>query len=133
MAVLNGLPVLSRGTGPPRLAMPDAGPSAVGLTNLLVHSIAYTGEALVTVDTRCAVDATPAAIRLSTTFACEVLQGRCSQIRFALPPGQTLTKLSGDLIKDWQATSEEGVSIIMVDFIRPLEGQEQSPADQFAQ
>ncbi|HRZ36139.1 MAG TPA: magnesium transporter [Candidatus Paceibacterota bacterium] len=267
VAVLNGLQVLSRGTGPPRLAMPDAGPSPAGLTNLLVHSIAYTGEvaaasarflvsihatspttnrvmaplfegelalldpqlpdgwqivrqgrqftlhadapgsnridltlaarvtreepwsivrftgppaaaatlsvrsadphvdlqlasgvplegsdptqpevrgvvgadrqvavrwqakatettreALVTVDTRCAVDATPAAIRLSTTFACEVLQGRCSQIRFALPSGQTLTKLSGDLIKDWQATSEAGASIIMVDLIRPLEG-----------
>ncbi|HOY58764.1 MAG TPA: magnesium transporter [Verrucomicrobiota bacterium] len=267
VAVLNGLQVLSRGTGPPRLAMPEAGPSAVGLTNLLVHSIAYTGEvaaasarflvsihatspttnhvmtplfegelallnpqlpdgwqivklgrqftlhtdapgsnridltlvarvtreepwnvvrftgppaaaatlsvrsadphvdlqlvsgvplegsdttqpevrgvvgadrqvamrwqtkaaeaareALVTVDTRCAVDATPAAIRLSTTFACEVLQGRCSQMRIALPPGQALTKLSGDLIKDWQAKAEAGISIITVDFIRPLEG-----------
>jgi len=267
VAVLNGLQVLSRGTGPPRLAMPDAGPSAVGLTNLLVHSIAYTGEvaaasarfqvsihatspttnhvmaplfegelalldaqlpdgwqiarqghqftlhtdtpgsnridltlvarvtreepwnvvrftgppaaaatlsvrsadphvdlqlvsgvllegsdttqsdvrgvvgadrqvairwqakaaetareALVTVDTRCSVDATPAAIRLSTSFACEVLQGRCSRIRIALPPGQTLTKLSGDLIKDWQAASEAGLSIITIDFVRPLEG-----------
>lgn len=79
-------------------------------------------EALVTADTRCTVDATPATIRLLTTFACEVLQGRCSQVRVALPPGQTLTKLTGDQIKDWRAVAEGDASVVTVDFMRAIEG-----------
>ncbi|HYV33122.1 MAG TPA: hypothetical protein VEO53_18690 [Candidatus Binatia bacterium] len=44
IAVLNGLQIISRGTGPPRLvAAPPLAPSSV-LTNLLIHQVRYEGK-----------------------------------------------------------------------------------------
>ncbi|MCI0540137.1 MAG: hypothetical protein L0Z50_33440, partial [Verrucomicrobiales bacterium] len=44
IAVLNGLQILSRGTAPPRLSLPDA-PMVVGaITNLLIREVRYDGK-----------------------------------------------------------------------------------------
>ncbi len=44
VAVLNGLQILSRGTGPPRLVSPEKATASAGLTNLLFREINYVGQ-----------------------------------------------------------------------------------------
>ncbi|MBI3418071.1 MAG: hypothetical protein HY043_22505 [Verrucomicrobia bacterium] len=78
-------------------------------------------DALVTVDTKIAVQLTPAAVRFTSQFRYEILQSRISQIQFALPLAHALTRLTGEHVKDWRVTTEADRQLVSVEFIRATE------------
>ncbi|MCL4176553.1 MAG: hypothetical protein KJ072_02245 [Verrucomicrobia bacterium] len=82
-------------------------------------------EALLTVDSRFRLELTPASIRYTSTFAYEILQARLAEVRVALPAAHTLTRLTGEQVKDWRLVPGENGSELVVEFLRPIEGSAQ--------
>ena len=78
-------------------------------------------EALVAVETRVSARATPTVIRYTTTLRYDVLQGRLARLKLAFPVDQTLTKLSGDTVRDWQVEPGVGQQIVSIELLRPVE------------
>ncbi|MBM3878200.1 MAG: hypothetical protein FJ387_00510 [Verrucomicrobia bacterium] len=81
-----------------------------------------TREALVTADAQALALVSPAALRYTVELRYEVLQAPLAQVRLGLPTQQTITKLAGDQVKDWRVTTEPGGPVLVVDFLRPIEG-----------
>ena len=79
-------------------------------------------EALLTVDSRFRVELTPAAIRCTSTFAYEILRARLAEVRVALPAAHTLTRLTGEQVKDWRLVPGSDGAELVIEFLRPLEG-----------
>jgi hypothetical protein len=80
-----------------------------------------TRPALVTVDTASTLMINPAAIRQTSRLQGEVLQGSLRQFRVALPTGHTLTKLEAAQVRDWQVNPEAGQSVLVLEFLKPVE------------
>ena len=78
-------------------------------------------DAMLVVETGIEVQATPAVVRYVSTFNYEILQARVSELRFSLPPGQVLTRLEAEQVRDWQVQTEDGAQVLKVEFIRPVE------------
>jgi len=78
-------------------------------------------EALLAVDTRTTVHLTPTVLRYQTTLRYDVLQGRGARIRILLPSDQTLTRVEGEALRDWDIAAEVGGSVLSVEFLRPVE------------
>ena len=82
-------------------------------------------EALLTVDSRFRLELTPASIRYTSTLAYEILQARLAEVRVALPAAHTLTRLTGEQVKDWRLVDGDNGSELVVEFLRPIEGSAQ--------
>ena len=80
-----------------------------------------TREPIVTVASKTAVHISPAAIRYTSEFKYEILQGRPSQLRIVIPSGQALARLEGDGVRDWQFTTNGRQMLLTVEYIRPLQ------------
>jgi hypothetical protein len=78
-------------------------------------------EAVVAADTETAVQFTPAVIRLSTAVRFDVLQGRLAEVKLAIPAEQSLTKVSGDAVRDWHLDASVSPPTLVVEFLRPVE------------
>lgn len=78
-------------------------------------------ESLVAVETKSAIRLTPSVIRHTTTLRCEVLQGRLARLNLLLPAGQTLARVEGDGLRDWQVIEEDDHSTLQVEFLKPVE------------
>jgi hypothetical protein len=78
-------------------------------------------EAVLVVNSDITARVTPAIARYVSRFTYEILQARVSELKFTIPPGQTLTKLEGEQVRDWQVKSENGREVLTVEFIRPIE------------
>lgn len=78
--------------------------------------------AVATVDAQCLVRLTPTALRYTTRLSYEVLRSRLTQARLAIPSDQALTRLTGEAVRDWRLTDEGGKQVLVVEFLRPIEG-----------
>jgi hypothetical protein len=81
-----------------------------------------TREPLITVDSAFDVQLTPAAIRITTRLGYEILQAPLSTVEIVLPPNQTLTRLNGELVKDWRLVEQGDSTSLEVELHRPVEG-----------
>ena len=121
LQLLNGVPDEGSAGGPSTLRGVLGADRAVAF-RWQGRAVETTREALVMVDTQCRVQLTPAAIRHATRFTYEAVQGRCDRVKLILPSEQTLTRLTGELVKDWQLDAGSGEPVLTVEFVRPLEG-----------
>ena len=80
-----------------------------------------TRKALVTCQTRASVQVTPAVLKYATDLDYEIVQGSTSQFSISLPAAQTLTKLAGEGVRDWQTKPDGGQQILTVELIQPAE------------
>ncbi|NQU11382.1 hypothetical protein HQ590_11360 [bacterium] len=80
-----------------------------------------TRAALLTCVTAARVALNPAVIKYTTELRYEILQGATSRLTIAVPAGQTLTRLEGDQIRDWQVAAQEDGQLLTVEFIKPVE------------
>ena len=78
-------------------------------------------KALLTVDSAVTVQATPAAVRYTSKFHYDVVQGGVTQIALGLPVSQTLTRLEGSQIRDWHLTTAGDRQTLTIEFIKPVE------------
>ncbi len=76
---------------------------------------------LITADTAATAQITPTVIKLTTTLRYEILQAPAARLRLALPATQSLTRIEGDQIRDWQVKAEGDRQILTVEFIKPVE------------
>ncbi len=80
-----------------------------------------TRQALLTCETRVAVQVAPTVVKYKTDMNFDILQGSIQQLRVTLPGSQALTKLQGEGVRDWNAKPEGDHQVLTVEFIRPIE------------
>lgn len=96
VAVINGLQVLSRGTGAPRLVQPSLPPGPPAHTNLLVRSVHYAGGLA---DGEARFEFTIEAESLSTNLLSEVLfEGDLALVEPRLPAGWRMVHRDGRVV-----------------------------------
>ncbi len=78
-------------------------------------------NALIAVETTAGAQVTPTVIKLTTTLHYELLQASVPRLRIALPAGQSLTRLQGEQIRDWNVEADGGRSVLSIEFIKPVE------------
>ncbi len=78
-------------------------------------------KALLTVDTVAMAQITPTVIKYTTQFHYEIVQGNAPGLTLALPAGQSLTRLAGEQIRDWQIKPDGDRQVLTVEFIKPIE------------
>ena len=78
-------------------------------------------NALIAVETSASAQVTPAVVKLATTLRYELLQASVPRLRIALPDGQSLTRLQGEQVRDWNVQSDGGRSVLSIEFIKPIE------------
>jgi competence protein ComGC len=78
-------------------------------------------NALIAVETTAGALVTPAVIKVATTLHYELLQASVPRLRIALPAGQSLTRLQGEQIRDWNVASDGARSVLSIEFIKPVE------------
>jgi type II secretory pathway pseudopilin PulG len=78
-------------------------------------------KALLTADSTISAQITPVVIKYTSRFHYDVVQGHAKQLTLTLPATQTLTRLEGDQIRDWQTATEGDRQVLTVELIKPLE------------
>jgi type II secretory pathway pseudopilin PulG len=78
-------------------------------------------KALLTVDTLATAQITPTIVKYTTKFHYEIVQGNAPGLTLALPAGQSLTRLAGEQIRDWQIKPDGDRQVLTVEFIKPVE------------
>ena len=78
-------------------------------------------KALLTVDTLATAQITPTVVKYTTKFHYEIVQGNAPGLTLALPAGQSLTRLAGEQIRDWQIKPDGDRQVLTVEFIKPVE------------
>ena len=78
-------------------------------------------KALLTADTLALAQITPTVIKYTTKFHYEIVQGNAPGLTLALPSGQSLTRLVGEQIRDWQIKPYGDRQVLTVEFIKPVE------------
>jgi hypothetical protein len=78
-------------------------------------------QAVLTAETTARVEVTPTVIKYLTRVNYGILQGRTGKLVLSLPNSQTLTKLVGEQIRDWELKPSPGFQVLEVQLIRPLE------------
>ena len=78
-------------------------------------------QALLTCETRVAVQVAPTVVKYKTDMNFDILQGSIQQLRVTLPGSQALTKLQGEGVRDWNTKPEGDHQVLTVEFIRPIE------------
>jgi hypothetical protein len=117
-------------TGPVRAALDSGGRVALRWRNRAAETAR---AAVVAAETDASVTFSAAAARFSATVRLDVLQGRLTNLRFAVPAGQTVTRVEGDLVRGWRMTDSTlflgkpvtgppAGSVLNVELLRPLEG-----------
>ena len=76
---------------------------------------------LLAADTVTSAHLTPTVIKYETRLRFEVAQGRPAKLAVALPAAQTLTRLTGEHIRDWSVAAEADRQVITIEFLKPLE------------
>lgn len=79
-------------------------------------------RAVVAVETEAATLAMPTVIRHSVAYRYEILQGKLTRLSLELPGAQTLTRVVGDGIRDWQVREQAGQQMLTVELVRPIDG-----------
>ena len=72
-------------------------------------------------DTVASAQVTPTVIKYNTQFRYEILQAPVPRLTIALPATQTLTKLQGEHIRDWNVKADGQRQLLTVEFIKPIE------------
>lgn len=80
-----------------------------------------TRKSLLTVDTTARALVKPAGIEYATTLRYEILQAPAPRLLLDLPTNQTLTRLQGPQIRDWQVKTAGPSQRLTVEFIKPME------------
>lgn len=82
-------------------------------------------RSLITVETATSARATPTAIELETRFDYDLLQARVGRLQVQIPLGQSVTRVQGDHIRDWNldviTSGEFRTNLLTIDFAKPLE------------
>ncbi|HTI70390.1 MAG TPA: hypothetical protein VMF06_10515, partial [Candidatus Limnocylindria bacterium] len=78
-------------------------------------------ESVVSGDTRVAARLTPSVAHYTSTLRFDVIQGRLTRARVALPPEHALTKVSGEVVRDWRVDATPEGPILTVEFLRSIE------------
>jgi type II secretory pathway pseudopilin PulG len=78
-------------------------------------------KALLTVDTLATAQITPTVVKYTTKFHYEIVQGNAPGLTLVLPAGQSLTRLAGEQIRDWQIKPDGDRQVLTVEFIKPVE------------
>ena len=73
------------------------------------------------VETEAAALLTPTVIKFTTRLQYDLLQGKLARLAIELPPQQSLTRLTGDQIRDWQVRRDGAHELLEVTFLRPLD------------
>lgn len=78
--------------------------------------------ALTTVDSTVSFHLTPSVMRCQSAFSYEILQAPLSKLLLTLPKNQTLNRLKGEWIRDWELRPMEDQSQqLKIEFLRPVE------------
>lgn len=72
---------------------------------------------VVACETTATAQVTPTVIKFTTKLRYEILQGSLARVTVALPAAQSITKLEGEQIRDWQVKEQ----ILTIEFIKPVE------------
>ena len=115
------LPSSSSSTNGARLHGVLAGDAQVGL-RWQSKAAEIAREAVITVDMTSRTIASPSVVRTTSSVNYDVVQGEVSSITIRLPEGATLTRLTGEGVRDWRKVDEAGHPVAKVDFLRPLSG-----------
>jgi len=78
-------------------------------------------KALLTVDSTITAQVTPGAVKYTSQFRYDIIQGNAAQLTLALPASQALTRLAGEQIRDWHTTVEGERQTLTIEFIKPVE------------
>ncbi|MBI2440930.1 MAG: hypothetical protein HYV35_06110 [Lentisphaerae bacterium] len=78
-------------------------------------------KALFTCATECAIQITPSVIKYTTQLHYDIFQGSAARLTVALPPGQALTKLQGEQVRNWEISAAGTPPTLSVDLTRPVE------------
>ncbi len=78
-------------------------------------------KTLTTCDTAANVRVTPTVIKFATLFHYEIVQGNLATLAVLLPASHTLTRIEGEQIRDWHATTEGDHQTLTVELIKPVE------------
>lgn len=76
---------------------------------------------VVTAETTATAQATPTVIKFNTQHKLDIVQGKLTNFTVRLPASQTLTRLMGEQIRDWEIKNEGGNQILFVQFLKPIE------------
>ncbi len=79
-------------------------------------------DAVITAEATARTIASPSVVRTSSSITYDVVQGQVSTLMIRVPTGATLTRLTGDGVRDWSPVKESADPVVKVDFIRPLAG-----------
>jgi hypothetical protein len=85
------------------------------------RNTAITRQTLLACETIATTHITPAVITCTTVLALEVVQGALLRLEVSLPAGQSLTRLQGEQLRDWQVTPGADGSRLAIEFIAPIE------------
>jgi hypothetical protein len=80
-----------------------------------------TRKAMVTSETTAAVQITPTVIKFSTQLRYEIVQGNLPRLSVEIPGSQSLTRVDGAQIHDWQVKPEGDHQVLTIEFIKPVE------------
>ncbi|NBU08813.1 MAG: hypothetical protein EBS84_07345 [Proteobacteria bacterium] len=78
-------------------------------------------KSLITVDTTASIVVSPTVTKMTTEFRYELLQASVNELRVLLPANATLTKLTGETIRDWAVTRSNATQVLLVTFAKPVE------------
>lgn len=78
-------------------------------------------KSLITVDTTASIVVSPTVTKMTTEFRYELLQASVNELRVLLPANATLTKLTGETIRDWAVTRSNTTQVLLVTFAKPVE------------
>lgn len=78
-------------------------------------------QSLVTVDTTVTTLITPTVIKFTTALRYEILQAAAPHLTISLPAAQTLTRIQGSQIRDWQVKADGQRQVLTIEFIKPVE------------
>src|SRR6266404_1000298 len=80
-----------------------------------------TRKAMVTSETTAMVQITPTVIKFNTQLSYEIVQGNLPRLSVEIPAAQSLTRVDGAQIRDWQVKLEGDHQVLTIEFIKPVE------------
>ncbi|SPE50066.1 membrane hypothetical protein [Verrucomicrobia bacterium] len=78
-------------------------------------------KSLVSVESGVNAQITPTVIKFTTALRYEILQAAVPRLTIGLPSTQSLTKIQGSQIRDWQIKPDGPRQVLTIEFIKPIE------------
>ena len=78
-------------------------------------------KSLLTVDTAASALVTPTVVKYTTQLRYEILQAGVSKLSIGIPAGQTITRVQGEHIRDWQVSAGSDNRVLNIELTRPAE------------